>query len=142
MNRRGEIIPFRSDISRFSRGTILVNSLSRIPSSLANNPLTETRPFIGFLQILAQSRKVQVGFPGSLDDVKRDGLHLTVKQNGVKYHFKVEADGGYSLLLSEQPLLIHVGAPISPARTERSSAFVKRSSVAPTGFKSVNRDLS
>jgi hypothetical protein len=51
-------------------------------------------------------------------------------------------DTGYSLLLSEQPLLIHVGAPISPARTERSSAFVKRSSVAPTGFKSVNRDLS
>jgi hypothetical protein len=86
--------------------------------------------------------KVQVGFLGSLDDVKRDGLHLTVKQNDVKYHFKVEADGGYSLLLSEQPLLIHVGAPISPARTERSSAFVKRSSVAPTGFKSVNRDLS
>ena len=24
--------------------------------------------------------KVQVGFLGSLDDVKRDGLHLTVKQ--------------------------------------------------------------
>jgi hypothetical protein len=52
--------------------------------------------------------KVQVGFLGSLDDVKRDGPHLTVKQNDVKYHFKVEADGGYSLLLSEQPLLIHV----------------------------------
>jgi len=28
-----------------------------------------------------------------LDDVKREGLHLTVKQNGVEYHFKVEAMG-------------------------------------------------
>jgi hypothetical protein len=30
---------------------------------------------------------------GNLNDVKREGLHLTVKQNGVEYHFKVEAMG-------------------------------------------------
>lgn len=38
--------------------------------------------------------KVQVGLLGTeLNDVKREGLHLIVKQNGVEYHFKVEAMG-------------------------------------------------
>jgi hypothetical protein len=38
---------------------------------------------------------VQIGLMslGDLNDVKREGLHLTVKQNGVEFHFKVEAMG-------------------------------------------------
>jgi|HubBroStandDraft_3_1064219.scaffolds.fasta_scaffold139371_1 hypothetical protein len=36
-----------------------------------------------------------IGLLGLVDlsDVKREGLHLTVKQNGIEYHFKVEAMG-------------------------------------------------
>lgn len=30
---------------------------------------------------------------GLLNDVRREGLHLTVKQGGAEYHFKVEAMG-------------------------------------------------
>jgi hypothetical protein len=37
--------------------------------------------------------EVQIGIlgVGDLKDVKREGLHLTVKQNGVEYHFTIEA---------------------------------------------------
>jgi hypothetical protein len=37
--------------------------------------------------------KTEVGLLGQLDDVKRESLHLTVRQKGREYRFKVEAMG-------------------------------------------------
>lgn len=42
---------------------------------------------------LLDNVKMGLSGMGELKDVKREGLHLIVKQNGVEYHFKVEAVG-------------------------------------------------
>jgi hypothetical protein len=47
----------------------------------------------GDCTLLLDNVRVGLSGLGDLNDVKRQGLHLTVKQNGVEYHFKIEAMG-------------------------------------------------
>lgn len=68
------------DSGKFYFSQNFVTEFRAVCESADCTPLLDNTP-IGVLSL------------GDLHDVKREGLHLTVKQNGVEYHFKVEAMG-------------------------------------------------
>lgn len=66
-----------------------------------SNLLTEYRAVCQSADCTPLLESVQVGLLGRLDDVNKSGLHLTVKQNGVEYQFKIEAMG--EDIISQRP---------------------------------------
>jgi hypothetical protein len=59
----------------------------------SENFITEFRAVCESADCTPLLDNIHAGLLGDLNDVKREGLHLIVKQNGVEYHFKVEAMG-------------------------------------------------
>ena len=61
----------------------------------SQNFITEFRAVCESADCTPLLDNAHIGLLGLVDlkDVKREGLHLTVKQDGVEFHFKVEAMG-------------------------------------------------